>query len=194
VSLILGSMVALLYLNELKRAASVASAGIEGYRRRQAERKARREARKAEAERAKAIEMERLAQELAEKERIEQERIAQERAEKERFAQERLEKLKAENEKADKVPVAAVASAKPAMTAGNEQVASDENTVDKNVSDIIVGSAVQEPAAKPAAVSADINEMPPLFSTPAVAVVDKKEEIVPEADYDSDDEICESSE
>ena len=39
VSLILGSMVALLYLNELKRAASVASAGIEGYRRRQAERK-----------------------------------------------------------------------------------------------------------------------------------------------------------
>ena len=194
VSLILGSMVALLYLNELKRAASVASAGIEGYRRRQAERKARREARKAEAERVKAIEMERLAQERAEKERIEQERIAQERTEKERLAQERLEKLKAENEKADKVPVAAVASAKPAMTAGNEQVASDENTVDKNVSDIIVRSAEQEPAAKPAAVSADINEMPPLFSTPAVAVVDKKEEIVPDADYDSDDEICESSE
>ena len=81
VSLILGSMVALLYLNELKRVAAVAGSGIDGYRRRQAERRARREARRAEAERVKALEMERLAREREERERAERERAEKNRTE-----------------------------------------------------------------------------------------------------------------
>lgn len=136
VSLILGSMVALLYLNELKRVAAVAGSGIDGYRRRQAERRARREARRAEAERVKALEMERLAREREERERVERER-----AEKNRAEDLGVEKEKPESE-----------SLKGACD--NGRPADDKRTADDKLSAPEINASPKE----------DSSKIPPLFS------------------------------
>lgn len=136
VSLILGSMVALLYLNELKRVAAVAGSGIDGYRRRQAERRARREARRAEAERVKALEMERLAREREERERAERER-----AEKNRAEDLAVEKEKTESE-----------SLKGACDNGHP--ADDKRTADDKLSAPEINASPKE----------DSSKIPPLFS------------------------------
>lgn len=136
VSLILGSMVALLYLNELKRVAAVAGSGIDGYRRRQAERRARREARRAEAERVKALEMERLAREREERERAERER-----AEKNRAEDLGVEKEKPESE-----------SLKGACD--NGRPADDKRTADDKLSAPEINASPKE----------DSSKIPPLFS------------------------------
>lgn len=82
ISLILGSMMVLLYLSELKSVLSTVGNGINGYREKQAERRARREARRAEIERAKAAEAERLEAERMQREQDEAQKAEAEKSEK----------------------------------------------------------------------------------------------------------------
>lgn len=168
VSLILGSMVALLYLNELKRVAAVAGSGIDGYRRRQAERRARREARRAEAERVKALEMERLAREREERERAERER-----AEKNRAEGLVVEKEKAESE-----------SLKGACD--NERPADDKRTADDKLSAPEMNASPKEESSK----------IPPLFSDGNSDIEEETEceNFGDDEELDEDEEPIESEE
>lgn len=194
VSIIMGGLVVILYLAQLKRIFGYAAAGINAYRARQAERRAERERIRA-AEEAERLEREaREAAIRAEEEaarRAEAERIAAEKAAAER---ERLSKLAAQAPKVTATAPAASVAPKSAAASKSTVTESLFNSDPEEDSDINTEIAVAEVADYEAPVAVVDESETVVMDTPVVSMDEDNEDEsddedeIPDPVFDNDDQ------